>query len=335
VTRPGAIGGRYFDGRSSVARAAQLELDEDGIVRVLGLAAQVWAPLAELVISDRIGRIPRRIVFTDGSTFETDDNDAVDALARVRGTAWLLHAVSRWERRWLPALAALGAVAVIAVLFVQIGIPALADGAAAAMPTSTDRAIGAQSLELLDAALFEPSELPESRQDALQALFRDLVASLDDGHDYRLELRHGGRVGANAFALPAGIVVLTDELCELAQHDEEIVGVIAHEIGHVRGRHALRLLLRNAGVAALSLALLGDVSTTSTLAAAVPTALLDARHSREFETEADDFAYAWLDRNGIARAHFAALLLRLEQSSDGAGYGWLSTHPATSERIRD
>jgi Zn-dependent protease with chaperone function len=329
------ISGRYFDGRSSTAHDVQLQVDAGGRLRLIGLAAPVEARLDEVVISDRIGSIPRRITLPDGSAFETGDNDAVDALARALGADGLMHSVSRWERRWVPAIGALVAVAVLSVLFVQFGIPALADLAAAGMPPSADRAIGAQSLELLDAMIFEPSALSEQRRDEMQVLFRDMTASLDDGHEYRLELRHGGDVGANAFALPAGIVVVTDELCELAQRDEELVAVIAHEIGHVQGRHALRLLLRNAGVAALSLALLGDVSSTTTLAAAAPTALLNAKHAREFEAQADDFAYAWLDRNDIERAHFAAMLLRLEEQSHGTRYGWLSTHPATSERIRD
>jgi Zn-dependent protease with chaperone function len=329
------ISGRYFDGRSSAAHSVELQLGDDGVVRLTGLAAPVEARLTDVVVSDRIGNIPRRITFADGATFETGDNDAVDALVHALGATGLMHSVSRWERRWLPAIAALAAVAVLSLLFVQFGIPLLADVAAAGMPSSADRTIGAQSLELLDAVIFEPSSLPESRQDQVQALFRDMTASLDDGHAYRLELRHGGSLDANAFALPAGIVVVTDELCELAQRDEEIVAVIAHEIGHVQGRHALRLLLRNAGVAALSLALLGDVSSTTTLAAAAPTALLNAKHAREFEAEADDFAYAWLDRNNIAHQHFAAILLRLEERSHGARSGWFSTHPATSERIRD
>lgn len=329
------ISGRYFDGRSSAAHPAQLGVDEGRVVRLLGADAAVEAHFTEVVISDRIGNIPRRITFPDGSTFETADNEAVDVLVHALGSKGLMQHVSDWERRWLPALAALGAVAVLSVLFVQFGIPLLADAAAAGMPASADRVIGAQTLELLDATIFEPSALPEARRSEMQALFAGMTAPLDDGHAYRLELRHGGEVGANAFALPAGIVVVTDELCGLALHDEEIMAVIAHEIGHVRGRHALRLLLRNAGVAALSLALLGDVSSTTTLAAAAPTALLHAKHAREFEAEADDFAYAWLDRNGIAREHFAAILLRLEERSHGARYGWMSSHPATSERIHD
>jgi predicted Zn-dependent protease len=61
---------------------------------------------------------------------------------------------------------------------------------------------------------------------------------------------------------------------------------------------------------------------------------LQAKHSRQFEGEADDFALRWLDAHGIARSHFRALLKKLEAASgrgnDDAGF--LSTHPQTDER---
>ena len=73
---------------------------------------------------------------------------------------------------------------------------------------------------------------------------------------------------------------MTHELVELAKTDDELVSVLAHEVGHVRGRHALRQLLQAAGVSALAVALLGDVSSISALLSAAP-ALLHAKHSRD------------------------------------------------------
>jgi Zn-dependent protease with chaperone function len=86
------------------------------------------------------------------------------------------------------------------------------------------------------------------------------------------------------------------------------------------------------------IALTGDLGSASVLVASVPTVLVNAKHSREFEREADDYAYAWLDRNHIARKHFAAILQRLENANPDAGDdvgGWLSTHPRTADRLRE
>ena len=327
------IEGRYFDGRSSTPQAAQLDFGRDGVVRVTGLAELREVPFASVTVSDRLGRTPRRIRFDDGAVFETTDNDAVDAGLAALGKRTFSGAVDRWERHWQVAAGALLAVALISVLFVRYGIPLLANVAAHVLPPSVDRAIGSQGLEILDRSVMTPSKLSPARQQELRKRFREMTATLADGHAYQLELRHGGHIGANAFALPSGIVVMTDELVALAQNDDEIVAVLAHEIGHVRGRHALRMILQSAGVAAITLAVFGDVSSTSALAATLPAVLLNAKHSREFEHEADGFAKSWLREHGIPERRFDDLLCRLEkQSPSGAEVRYLSSHPPTEER---
>ena len=54
-----------------------------------------------------------------------------------------------------------------------------------------------------------------------------------------LLFRDGGKFGANAFALPSGKIIVTDQLASLL-NDEQIVGVLAHELGHVVYRHGMR-----------------------------------------------------------------------------------------------
>jgi Zn-dependent protease with chaperone function len=198
-----------------------------------------------------------------------------------------------------------------------------------------DRALGQQTLELLDRVLLADSQLPDGRQDELRARFSDMVRDLDDGHRYELALRHSERIGANAFALPSGTVVMTDELVELAKSDDEIVAVLAHEIGHVRGRHALRQLLQASGVAAIATALLGDVSQLTAVASAAPV-LLQAKNSRDMEREADAYAKAWLDAHGIPEHRFDDILCRMDASRKSrprnALNSFFATHPATRER---
>ena len=331
------ITGRYFDGRTSAGIEARLEFGADGNVRVHGMAEPVAVPLAEIRISERIGNITRRITFPGGAVFETADNDAVDQARDsfgMRGGSPLVH----WlESRWQVAVGSLVAVVLISIAFVQWGVPAVANWAAAVMPAKIDSAIGAGSLDVLDRVAFEPSELPKKRQQDLRARFVAMTKPLHDGHVYQLEFRHGGVIDANAFALPSGIIVMTDELVELAKSDDELISVLAHEIGHVRGRHALRQLLQAAGISSLAFALLGDVSTISGVLSAAP-ALLQAKHSRDFEREADAFAKQWLRENGIAESSFDAILCRLN-SSDGEvkeedDFDYFSSHPSTSERAR-
>jgi len=329
------INGKYFNGLSSAGIDATLEFGADGLVRVHGGAVPIAVPLAEIKLSERVGNITRRVSFPGGGVFETLDNDAIDhardALGMRRGAS-LVH----WlESRWPVAIGSLVAVALLSIAFFQWGVPAIASRVAKVVPADVDRALGSGSLDILDNIAFRESQLSFERQKELQSRFFAITQTLDDDHDYRLELRHGGVIGPNAFALPSGIVVMTDELVELAESDEELVAVLAHEIGHVRGRHALRQLLQAAGVSSLAVALLGDVSSISGLLGAAP-ALLHAKHSRDFEREADLFAKQWLHENGIPESRFDAILCRISGTHGKRtdGYNYFASHPSTSERAR-
>jgi len=341
------IQGRYFDGRSSAPVEATLEIAADGMVRVHGLPEPVAAPLLDLEISDRIGNIARRISFADGAVFETHDNDAVDAaLDAARDVVGLRHGsgLVHWlESRWHVALASVAGVVVISAAFLIWGVPAIANWAAGVMPASMDQAIGSGTLDVLDRVAFEPSNLPKARQRELETLFTRMTAPLDDGHDYELELRDGGGLGANAFALPSGIVVMTDQLVALSKSDDELRAVLAHEIGHVRGRHALRHLLQAAGITAIATALLGDVSSISGILSAAP-ALLDAKNSREVVRLGFEVARVLgveqrrrgAQENHVAESSFDAILCRLSHAEGSeAGkkdFDFFSTHPATGKR---
>jgi Zn-dependent protease with chaperone function len=153
--------------------------------------------------------------------------------------------------------------------------------------------------------------------------------------------RKGGPLGPNALALPAGTIVFTDEMVKLAQNDDELLAVLAHEIGHVVHRHSLRMLVQDSLLAFLALAVTGDVSGTSQIFLGAPVLLTELYYSREFEQEADDHALRYLCRQRVDPRRFADLLRRVEaevakKRGDGdQKWGrYLSSHPATEERIQ-
>jgi Zn-dependent protease with chaperone function len=141
---------------------------------------------------------------------------------------------------------------------------------------------------------------------------------------------------------PSGIVVLTDELVKIAKNDDEIVAVLAHELGHVERRHTMRHILQSSATGLVMATLTGDILSVTSLSATLPTALVEAKFSRDFEREADDAAARYLKTNGIPLRRFADILQRLQTEYDkktGKGKeeetftGYLSTHPQTRERI--
>lgn len=328
-----AVAATYHDGRTSVSRAVTI-LVADGLLHVEGDGLATAVPLAQVRLEPRLGNLARRLDLPNGASclVPADFELPVAADAPARMERWVNEA----EIRWTPALVA--AVIVLVGLWATIvyGVPSAANVVARRISPSVERGMGTQALQTLDRVALKPTELTVERQAQLAARFRTLAGLSGLGDGVVLLFRKSPAVGPNAFALPGGTLVVLDELVAEARDDDEIMAVLAHEIGHVYERHTLRHVLQASALGVLMAAVLGDVvSATSYAVAAVPTFLLDARYSRDFEREADDYGFTLLDRAGIDRAHFARFLTRMEAKSGGGSLpGWISTHPPAAERVR-
>lgn len=322
----------FYDGNTSARQEVAIQFEPPGQLRITGLERELIFPFSQLKVSPRIGHTPRSIYLPSGAKCEVRDNDTIDdVLERYGQSSWprLLH---KLESRLAYVVLAL-VITVISVWgLVHYGVPALAERVARSLPISVDETLGREALSVLDKSVFSPSELGADRQRKLRAVLAGVTQRIEDAHMYRLEFRRG--VGANAFALPSGLVVITDELVQLAENDNEILAVMAHEVGHVVHRHQLRRLLQDSITVLIIASIVGDVASLASLSAALPTLMIEAKYSRDFEREADQFALRYLRDNNIRSHHFADILLRMEQQrpSLGLGGGYLSSHPATKER---
>ena len=154
--------------------------------------------------------------------------------------------------------------------------------------------------------------------------------------------RKGGKIGPNAFALPSGTIVFTDEMIQIAERDDELSAVLLHEIGHIVHRHSMRTLIQDSLLGFVLLAMTGDVAGSSELFLALPVLLTEMAYSRKFEREADAYALTAMQDHGIPPVRFASLMRRIEDqkpgTSDMASEKWvnyLSTHPLTEERLKE
>lgn len=193
------------------------------------------------------------------------------------------------------------------------------------------------------------SEFMDKNESA--ALLAPLVAPLleslpDKRFDYRFYISNDSDL--NAFALPGGIVVINAGLILAADSAEEVLGVISHEITHVRQRHGIRNIISTMGTYAIISALVGDVSGVMAIVTSAAPILINQGYSRKFESESDKLGFdmmvrANIDPSGLAR-FFEKMLLKekemLEKIDDKesrqwieAGLGFLSSHPATQDRI--
>jgi len=321
---------QYFDGRSSRAHAVEVEVEGDELV-VHGDSIARRDPRASLRIAPRLGRTPRTLAYPDGAQLVLDDADDIDALFAPadRVQSW----VDRLERRWRAVAAALAFSAVAIVALLEFGVPWMAERIAMRMPASVETALGRGVLDRFDAWILKPSGLAQERQDALARRFRELLAPGEDA-SMRIVFRDAPAVGANAFALPGGTIVVTDQLVTLLGDDREFLAVAAHELGHERHRHTLRQALQGSAVAVMAAMFAGDVSSAGAVVVAVPTFLLDGQYSRSFESEADEAAFATLVAHGLSPRWFADIMRKLEATApDAPKLAYLSSHPPTAERI--
>lgn len=323
--------GQYFDGRSSRVHDVEVVIEGDDLV-VRGAEIRRREPLAQLRLSPRLGRTPRTIAFADRAQLVVGDDAAIDAhfTSADRLQSW----VDRLERRWKIAAIAVALCLAASAFAFEFGVPWMAERIAMRMPAALEASIGRGVLDQLDGWILKPSKLAQDRRDTLARAFRGLLDAAPDAEAMRVVFRDAPGIGANAFALPGGTIVVTDQLVELLGDDREFLAVAAHELGHERHRHTLRQTLQGSAVAVVAAMMAGDVSSASTLVVAVPTFLLNGRYSRGFESEADEAAFATLAEHGISPRWFATIMRKLEATHpDAPELAYLSSHPLGAARI--
>ena len=163
----------------------------------------------------------------------------------------------------------------------------------------------------------------------------------------------------NAFALPGGYVYITRGIMAYLDSEAELAGVIGHEIGHVTARHSAQRATRaqNAGIGVIAATVAGIVAEAyglpgaGQLASQVSQGVAAgyvASYSRDQELQADELGAEYLVRNQynpqnmidvIAvlknQESYAAELAKAEGRAAPGGANWLSTHPASDQRLAD
>jgi Zn-dependent protease with chaperone function len=328
----------YYDGHSARQQAVTLNI-ADGHLEIHGDGLIHKVPLSQLSLSAKLGNTPRLLHFSGGGHCEVRNHADFEILLKNAGMqpqSWLW----RIEQSWQYALSATLLAVVFVIATFYWGLPWLANIAAARIPASVALTIDIRVLDTFDSGLMQASHLSDARQQQLMQRFTGLrkPGTLPP---LQLKFRNSKNIGANAFALPGGTIVVTDQLVALAGNDEEILAVLAHELGHVSERHPLRQILQSSVVGLAMTWYLGDISS---LLAAAPTVLLETGYSRNFERRADQYSAKMLLLNDIPPTRLADILQKLESSHSGKNTKQdspsrlaelFSSHPDTAERIRE
>jgi Peptidase family M48 len=319
----------YFDGQSTRVREVALSI-VDGDIIVTGDDVNVRLPFSRVRVDERLGRASRRLRLPDGSFCEVRDLKQLDVLLQSAGhrDGW----VDRMQRHLqLVLISCVGFVSIIAAAY-KWGLPIAAEIGARHLPPAVSRTLTNQTLRVLDGTWLKESKISAERQVSVTSQFHAL--RLPDGGtpDSELLFRRSRQLGSNAFTLPDGTIVLLDDLVKSMKDDRQIMAVLSHELGHANAHHSLQLLLQSSAVGAFLTLYMGDIST---LLAAAPAAIVQARYSQKLEQQADDYGAALMIGNGMSPALLAdALRTILASHPEASKEGYLSSHPSTEARMK-
>ncbi|MBL7075098.1 M48 family metalloprotease [candidate division KSB1 bacterium] len=155
-----------------------------------------------------------------------------------------------------------------------------------------------------------------------------------------------GSAEMNAFIIPGGTIYVTTRFLQELQSDDELAGVLCHEIAHNTCQHAIKRMKKGSGLVTavnlLSLAaiILGkgsEVSQFATLtASAITTAVING-YTIEDEKEADEVGLGYMLKTQYNPAGFMTFMERLASGSSKyieEEIGYYRTHPFSKDRVR-
>lgn len=318
-------------------RSGRLRLGESG-VSFDAAGGQFHLPWDGLEV--RAGGANNRLIFLShparpGVSFHTRDRRILEAL-RQWGDAsvgiQVQRIVTRRRFNWLLLAGIVGGLALLPLVLLLIwnGIIRFA---AQQVPVDWEEELGRSALAEYAAQGGLDCDGPAAEQ--LTELAEVLLEGLADSrYGYRFCISRDETL--NAFAVPGGTVVVNRGLVGAAAGAPELLGVLAHEIAHVKAQHGVRAVLNSIGWLAGIQLLFGDASgLVGALVAAAPF-LVHMQYSQRFEAEADRLA---VDLMVAARVDPAGLVsffetLQAHNAAQGAEMpAFLRSHPPTGDRI--
>jgi len=317
----------YFDGVSSRRRTVtlrfsdRLEIDEDQQT----LAA--WA-YSDIRRADSPAGVLRLSCLTASALARLEVRDTVLAAELVARCARIDdNAPGRRGAAAIVGWSLAAAVSIVAV--VLFGLPLIADRLTPLVPEAFERRLG----EVADSQIKTMFNAKVCDNAAGQKAFVKLVTAIRESAGLDTSVQSGVLSSPipNAFALPGGKVYLFDGLLAKAENADEIAGVLAHELGHLKHRDSMRGLIRDGSTSFLIGLLFGDITGSSALIFGSRT-LVTSSHSREAETNADDFAIDVMHRLGRPAKPTGELLLRVT-GKESKGLAIISTHPLSEDRL--
>ena len=318
----------YFDGMSSRRRMVSLAFKDRLEINEPSEAAIVWS-YADIRRVDGLSGTLRVSCLAAPALARLEIGDAAVAAELISRCAQLDEDIAgRHNVAKIVGWSVAAAVSIIAV--VLFGVPLAADRLTPLVPQSFERRIGDVAESQVKAVFGgKVCDSPPG-----QLAFTKLVNAVREsaGLDTSIQTVVLSSQIENAFALPGGKVYLFNGLLAKAENADEIAGVLAHELGHLRHRDGTRNLIYNGGASFLIGLLFGDITGSGALIFA-SRSVVTASYSREAEQNADTFAIDAMHRLGRSPKPMGELLFRVTGKQGDKSLSILSSHPLTEDRL--
>tara|TARA_B110000503_G_scaffold83219_2_gene127012 strand:- start:133 stop:1263 length:1131 start_codon:yes stop_codon:yes gene_type:complete len=324
------IQGVWFNQGSAQKHNASLQVKANGYVISIEGGLVLEGEMHELTVSDRIANAERKLTLRDGSVFASRENDAIDNLVgsskNVHGVIHILES----HLGWIMVALVITICATIAGF--RWGIPLASEVIAHALPYKTNELIASKTLSFLDEFTFKPSQLSAAKKRRIRDHFWKTLVPLSEHHqqiNYTLHFRawdYEEKSIPNAFALPSGDIILTDQFINLSQNQEQIDAVLLHEMGHVVHRHSLQKLIETTLVGAAIVMLSGDSNSAADMGIGLGSLLVSSHYSRNHEYEADAYAFEKMLLAGIDPQRFTEIMRRMQHFMNSTQKSQINTH---------
>lgn len=138
----------------------------------------------------------------------------------------------------------------------------------------------------------------------------------------------------NAFATPGGYLYFYTGLIKYLDNEDDLMGVMGHEIAHADKRHSVKQLQRQYGIdLLLSIALGSQPSQVGQILGGLAGNLGTLKFSRDAETEADEESVKYLAKTAYRCDGAATFFKKLSAAGSSGGPVFLSTHPSPDDRV--
>lgn len=210
------------------------------------------------------------------------------------------------------------------------------------MSIEDDRKLGEQVVKEIESNTKDYPILDESKHPEAYRYMRNMFNTvLNSGKvQYRKDFNWSIKIiddpnTLNAFAVPGGAIYVYTGLIKYLDKEDDLAGVIGHEIAHIDMRHTSRQITRAYGMQMVLSIILGqNASQLANLAAAIAGNAAGLTFSREFEREADAKSVVYLaETNYQCNGAYSFFAKLIEEEKAGKSPKFLSTHPAPQDRV--